>query len=726
MGIIAATSVRFSNFGGTQGETMDRYLAWNDALIAEYFPEGNEGRFAFLPVDDDEIAALAEDRSICEPDRAVEDFVLAVRTQLLKGHGQFAILSNWARSWRTSDADSPPYVAGLALCVLAASRMEGDDGASSNNYYLRLNQLLGREDGARQPENFELVQLAWEDLSTWLDEDCAGKRGSSTVRTGAHRHIGYPISQCLLRAIDRRRLPDFFKPRGLRAEDAHTIGDDYLFNLLRAWASRASCPLSLRATKAISEAKGRDRDEILETVRRELAGWDGSLRDARGRKRYPLRLHLIPQSERSRLMLVAELPKDFSDGIWRRSEGGHEVFIEADPATPGWSEPLDIPVDAEVLSSGVMLVGKGISLSYEGSHAIPFREDEGGQFGSFLSQDQTVLWRPHWAVVRKDLLPTLERYIQSQTGKDLQVFDRVTAFPGNWGLAGPFEFIEQPALAPAEISCFAPRQLQSLSLRGGLRVNSVDSIYLEGGEPDLLVSLDETSSLESVLVDGEPVLLNGESKMIRLSERSLGTGVHKINAGVERTFSTIASHGEIMPLGAGSLGLSLRRHSDYRPESQMAEPIEGVPKNGQVFVSGAAIQGRSEDLPSGGTSPLFFRSRFRRSLVIGATPGEIAVSTDSYAPKWIAEIGLGNRFQFVEAHADFKPCWHLYESQEGALGVDLLGSSESKGRVRVDEARAWFDALYEWSEANAEDPIHQGQWEQFVREAMGDHSESDE
>src|SRR5262249_19193853 len=109
----------------------------------------------------------------------------------------------------------------------------------------------------------------WDDLSLWLEADCRKQRGSSTIRTSpARRHVGYPLSQCLMRAVDRRRLPDFFRAAGL--EPHSEITEDRLFELLRAWASQPSCGLSNHGRQAITAAVDIDRHEIAETVAREL------------------------------------------------------------------------------------------------------------------------------------------------------------------------------------------------------------------------------------------------------------------------------------------------------------------------------------------------------------------------------------------------------------------------------------------------------------------------
>jgi|GEM_PF-4594969 len=706
------------------GEMLDRYFEWNEALIDEYFPEGSEGRVAILPVDDDEIVALAGESGICQPEDAVEDFVTSVRATIRGSHGQFAVLSRWSRHWRKEGRRTPPYVAGLAFCVLAASKMEGDEVVSANNYYDRLNKLLGGTGDEKQPENFDLVHLAWEDLSAWLDDDCRKSRGASTVRTGAHRHIGYPIHQCPLRAIDKRRLPDFFESRGFVADDAKSISDDYLFIRLKAWATLQSCPLSKPAITAIAEADGRDRDEIVETVRRELSGWDGSLRDSGGRKKYPLRLQLMPQAERSWMALLAQLPESQPDGTWVRSDNGQEVLVENDPSAPGWSETLEVPVDANVLANGLKLTRDGVALAFEPTLAIPFHEDDGTLLGSFISQRQTALWKPHWAVVRRDLLQSLEGYIRTQTGRQLPSYEQVADFPNNWALAGPFEFLSQPALAPAEIANFSPRLTQSVSLRGGLQISKPDSIYLKGGEPDLLVSVDDDSPDGSVEIDGKSQGLSLGSKMIRLREMDLETGPHTINTGIQRSFSTVSTMGDLVPGNAGKLGLSLKHHSGYRPEAPIAQPVDETPPPERLIVSGADIRGEPEHLPLRGIAPVYFRTNFKSCAVIGSNVGEIVRVDSNDAPKWISEIGLGNRFQFAEVRPWFEPAWRLIEDEENHRRVEFIGQGSEAEAVVRETAGLWFGVLHGWAEAETTDPAHQAAWNQFVDSSLADDSEA--
>src|SRR3954451_12294028 len=100
----------------------EKYAAWNDALLQEYFPETNAGRLACLPIDDDEIVALAEKFRLCDRAVAVQEFVVAAGCEMGPRGVSSARFPAWLRGGRRVRS-APPYVAGLALAVLAASRM---------------------------------------------------------------------------------------------------------------------------------------------------------------------------------------------------------------------------------------------------------------------------------------------------------------------------------------------------------------------------------------------------------------------------------------------------------------------------------------------------------------------------------------------------------------------------------------------------------------------------
>ena len=97
--------------------------------------------------------------------------------------------------WR-KHGDSPPYIACLALTVLAASRMASDEeaGVHGNDYYARLNPLLYREPSEGQPSGFEQLARVWADLASWLDDDLGGTRGGDDTLASSQVQSRVPVT----------------------------------------------------------------------------------------------------------------------------------------------------------------------------------------------------------------------------------------------------------------------------------------------------------------------------------------------------------------------------------------------------------------------------------------------------------------------------------------------------------------------------------------------------
>jgi hypothetical protein len=191
------------------------YQVWNRTLARRFFRTDCAGRPAYLSVDDEELEELAPQIGI-EPKGAAASLAEAVKREFSNSQtsGLYREFLRAATEWRKDPGGPPPYIALLGSAVLAGSRMARDEtqGVASHNYYRRYNELFGRDPGAGQPQGFEQLGRLWRDLDRWLDEDNSGRLGTSTVPEHPFpAHVGYPISQCLLRESDRRRLTEFFR-----------------------------------------------------------------------------------------------------------------------------------------------------------------------------------------------------------------------------------------------------------------------------------------------------------------------------------------------------------------------------------------------------------------------------------------------------------------------------------------------------------------------------------
>lgn len=199
------TRLGVAPYGGSIPPT---YLSWNAKILAFYFRPDLDGIPAFLSVEEHALRRLGE--GYVEGFDAVESFLDAVRSlggpdQLINTFLQMGVL--WALG---SSRGEPPFIAGLALCVLAASRMGGEPGeVASHNYYKWLNEGLGRGSQAGIPPGFDRMKCLWAMLNYWLHDTCGDRKGKATARqVGGYTHVGWPLSQALFRSADTQELLD--------------------------------------------------------------------------------------------------------------------------------------------------------------------------------------------------------------------------------------------------------------------------------------------------------------------------------------------------------------------------------------------------------------------------------------------------------------------------------------------------------------------------------------
>lgn len=183
---------------------MPDFLVWNDAIAARFFTPQTAGRPVYLYVNSDLISAIG--RSL---GGTVDDFVAATKTgpEWATQDGLCQRAYQTYVGWRGRSLPYPPYIAYLALFVLAAG-VEGD--FAQHAYYPRLRLLIGLPEGSMLA-GFERMFELWEDLEQWSVVDRRGELGIFRAKVvGGWIHVGYPIAQTILSESERRVLPRIF------------------------------------------------------------------------------------------------------------------------------------------------------------------------------------------------------------------------------------------------------------------------------------------------------------------------------------------------------------------------------------------------------------------------------------------------------------------------------------------------------------------------------------
>jgi len=643
----------------------EKYRRWNDAIATEYFRPADAGRPVYLAVDDDELAQIARGSGFGDGEGA-DSFADAVRLEVIRGGDLFRSFLRESRTWRAT-APLPPYIGLLALCVLAASRMATDPEKQvwSNDYYTQINQLLRLDPHAGRPQNFDELSRLWIDLARWLDDDLDGQRGRSAIRTHEHFvHIGYPISQCVLRAADRRRLPDFFRSAGL--EPTAEVSGERLLALLRAWAARGE-PLTSQGQQTVARATGALEENLTETLRRELANWDGELRDERGRRRADIVLlaERLVGGRRLELRLFGRRPDGFPVAGWKLP---NDQPIELSEAAPGWYSSLPVKVTSGLLRHGLSLTSSDYALRFDGDLAIPLRTSFLPDAG-WLSSRQATAVEEHVVLAHTSVETELHAFLRRNAGEGWRISRPVGDLPHDWVMADGVRIVSIPRAGPDSLRRLIPRLNTSMRLEGGLQLGR--QLYLEGGEPDLWITIDDEAGAE-LQIDDRVARLGAGIVRFRLSEHQLPDGPHEIAAaGETRRFSSVRSFGTTVPDGAGGLAHVLERHGSYLPEDSVATPMSAPPGPGRVVVCGAHIGGA--DLPTYSHPPVVLRCGFRDYQVVGRHAGEVAATTSPDEPKWLSMVDAEPvPCQFFEFAPPFPAQLVIYR---GAVGTKVRAAS---------------------------------------------------
>ena len=195
------------------------YDDWNLAIADMFYNPDQAELPVYLHVDNACLQEIALQNGL-EPETARKEFIRAIKLRAYciqqdRVQPFFKILRwrTWEVKLRRDPTIPPPCIAFLGFCVLAAVDMTSDDtlNVSGTNYYVRLNKLLGSS-GRSQPSGFDEIEQAWTRLNKWLQDDLKGVCGLPTAKNNLYgRHVGYSISQALMRRTDLEELPDFFQ-----------------------------------------------------------------------------------------------------------------------------------------------------------------------------------------------------------------------------------------------------------------------------------------------------------------------------------------------------------------------------------------------------------------------------------------------------------------------------------------------------------------------------------
>lgn len=554
---------------------MASYKDWNQALVY-YFTSGiPRGTKVYLSVDDELLERIGSELNQKFTNGSWgDDFRTAVRREVIvEGRVNLGKLQE-------RDANGLPQgVAFLSAMVLAAYEMADEEEISDENYFKRLRAVLGLPksgDGRSQGMKFGYAaeEPLWKDWSQWVMEQGflpSAQRG----RGGRTTYINYPISQSLLRRVDKDRLILLFNEKQWTAQsDAMT-----LFAYVRREAQRLSKHLKELLTdkreryeavaEAIHEVYQQWQDEGFPVERRKgVRTWSPYLFAGLHRTENPflgeVNYYLYPRQARGRQLELVQV--QYKDG---------NVY-QLSSERPGWYFPLEYPLNVSELECGAKY-----SITFQtdlDSLVLPNRDfwilipdPDNPDTGSYATWGQPSLGTQFILLCKKELLSDINRLRNERliewNGEAHPVFNNSSWIELHQCMvvAQVWDgvFINHQALKDA----LQPNVGLSISFSGGLRVPHINA-WLEGYSPKVTVfSFYPTAKLQiTKLSDNSLILDKSQSTNIPISVEfpSLGDYVVKATCGgevTERFVKTVdwsllsteePQRREMMPIGYGN------------------------------------------------------------------------------------------------------------------------------------------------------------------------------
>ncbi|MCC3405982.1 MAG: hypothetical protein JGK17_10395 [Microcoleus sp. PH2017_10_PVI_O_A] len=411
------------------------YLTWNNSIAFHFFKPEMAGSTVHLYVTEKLITDIGQ-----ESGADFSDFIAAIKTGPpgVTRQGLCVKALQSRDNWQQRELDYPPYIAYLALFVLAAG-IEGTFAAHS--YYPRLRTLLGEEPTTGQYPSFNRMSELWEDLEKWSDRDKSGELGIfNSTSIGKRNHIGLPLAQTLLTEEERRALPAIFAaadldPTSPPAEEA----------IARLLAKHGRKQLRKRTLDLLKETRDSEelRQALLEWIIDELHDWDGTAELSDKKQIYGmLRLccQLDSTAKRATLSLRCSTKHEFpEDDLLLFLEDNSRSF-SCSEYSGVWSLPLISESDAKTVAASEFDWLRGVKMrSADGKWCLklpasPIRVFVSGDtegLPNFVEVRQIPTQKPFYLAAHQECLELLTIWgeLSCQGFEKLQISD---GLPGEW------------------------------------------------------------------------------------------------------------------------------------------------------------------------------------------------------------------------------------------------------------------------------------------------------
>jgi hypothetical protein len=482
------------------------YLAWNNAIGEHFLNPDRAGHRVFLYITTDVIAGIGARYGV-----DLADFILAVKTgppwntRQARGICQQALQA--LDNWRKRDLNYPPYLAYLALFVLADSEVV--DGFSRYSYYPGLRQLLGEVPAAGGYASFDQMYALWFDLEDWSNQDKDGEFGIFTADIlGKREYVGLPKAQMILTDDERNKLPLLFAENGFDSSSPPT--DRELSHLLSRETHHYLLPHTKRLLRSLHDKENAACAVLLDAILEELYNWDGTIpvhtelgeqkRSTLGNLRLAMMIDKTSQTVSFALRCRSnrEYPEE---GLRLKGESiGHHLYCF--PDLLGWSTSLSMDESQfNIFNPAELDWLNGFTLSdSEHSWNTVFHKRSikvltsamALGFDGFIEQTQLPQGKPFYLLVHEEHSEAITRWgIESCEG--FCEFNATSGLPIGWHIYSIDHARSDSQIRDAFPFLAFPTVLR-IQLRGGLKVKgnqyfafALPQVELSGAVEGLLV-----------------------------------------------------------------------------------------------------------------------------------------------------------------------------------------------------------------------------------------------
>ena len=510
---------------GSSGE-WDRYARWNAAVADIVYPATRAGHPVYLDLEDDVLVAI---QARAEPGGGDPKAALieAVKGTLPFGAGPSALLRG--HLWRVSRwcrgemLEPPPCLGLLALLSLAAESMRRTDGMRAYNFYGRLAENLRltdtekmwfesayrSRDGAGVPASERL----WSSVRDWL-EALEGSRGLPTAQAIGHDHIGLPLSQALVRQVDRETFSDLFASHGLIPGASLPASEMQVH--LDEWIARVPCPAT-NTLEQLWKQRPDAREPIAEVASLTLESWDGlapegSVGQAAQREVDAVRVKVTMRNFPSRrielsMAIAGQLRDGFETAKLLGDDDDVVGAVDLVPLASGWiGVPVGTAIEAKSLLEDSVKLSRvdGAILRRRPRRLVPLRPDV--LLNAFVECERVQLGEDSMILAASTVTPQVAAYLDAVARPGYRKHTDLPGLPEGWTLFQDVQVLTTSLEHQlVDLQTLRPIARSQVVVEGGLRLPGYLRKWLTSRPPEVRVTVEPGSSVGAHLTCVRPM-----------------------------------------------------------------------------------------------------------------------------------------------------------------------------------------------------------------------------